>query len=98
MLAASPIFSYYINMSQEKQNILQRLFSRGERRAANPVPTFSTAANGWLGAIQSQTNITVGSDSLQLAAVYACVAKISDTIASMELHVEKKEKDIKNKI
>ena len=80
-------------MSQEKQNIFQRLFSRGEKRAVNPVPTFSTAASGWLGAIQSQTNVTVGSDSLQLAAVYACVAKISDTIASMELHVEKKEKD-----
>lgn len=69
------------------------MFSRRERRSANPVPTFSTAASGWLGAIQSQTNVTVGSDSLQLAAVYACVAKISDTIASMELSVEKKDKD-----
>ena len=80
-------------MSQEKQNIFQRLFSRGEKRAINPMPSFSTAANGWLGALQSQTNVTVGADSLQLAAVYACVAKISDTIASMELHVEKKTDD-----
>ena len=80
-------------MSQAKQNILQRLFSRGESRSANPSPTFTTAANGWLGSIQSQSNVTVGSDSLQLAAVYACVSKIADTIASMDIVVESKEKD-----
>ena len=80
-------------MSQEKQNIFQRLFSRGESRSVNPSPTFSTASSGWLGAIQSQSNVTVGSDSLQLAAVYACVSKIADTIASMDIVVESKEKD-----
>lgn len=80
-------------MSQEKQNIFQRLFSRGESRSVNPVPTFTSAANGWLGAIRSQSNVTVGSDSLQLAAVYACVSKIADTIASMDIVVESKEKD-----
>ncbi len=80
-------------MSQEKQNIFQRLFSRGEKRSVNPSPTFTTSANGWLGSIQSQSNVTVGSDSLQLAAVYACVSKIADTIASMDIVVESKEKD-----
>lgn len=79
-------------MSQEKKNIFQRWFNpKAEVRVASP--TFATAANGWLGAFQSPSSIAVGADSLQLAAVYACVAKISDTIASMELHVEKKEKD-----
>jgi HK97 family phage portal protein len=80
-------------MSQQK-NIFQRLFSRSENRTGN-IPTFYTAANGWLGSVHAGTNtpLVQGSDSLQLAAVYACVSKISDTIASMGVSVEKREKD-----
>jgi len=81
-------------MSQQKKNIFQRLFGRTEERTG-AVPTFSNATNGWLGAVYagSNTSLVQGSDSLQLAAVYACVSKISDTIASMGVSVEKREKD-----
>ena len=81
-------------MSQQKKNIFQRLFGRTEERTG-VVPTFSNATNGWLGAVHagSNTSLVQGSDSLQLAAVYACVSKISDTIASMGVSVEKREKD-----
>jgi HK97 family phage portal protein len=81
-------------MSQEKKNIFQRLFGRGEQRKGN-IPTFATASQGWLGAVHAGSNSSImqGSDSLQLAAVYACVSKISDTIASMGVSVEKREKD-----
>lgn len=74
-------------MSQEQRTLLQRLFGR-EKRAAS-TPTFATAHTGWLGAVTGSTQLSQGSDALQLAAVYACVSKIADTIASMEINVEK---------
>jgi len=80
-------------MSQRK-NILQRLFGFGERRKFR-IPTYATSANGWLGSVYAGTNtpLVQGSDSLQLSAVYACVSKISDTISSMGVSVERKDRD-----
>jgi len=74
----------------QRKNIFQRLFGREEERKTN-IPTFAGASTGWLGAIHAQRNVLVqGSDSLQLSAVYACVSKIADTIASMGVGVERK--------
>lgn len=74
----------------QRKNIFQRIFGRGEERNTG-IPTFSGASSGWLGAIHAGRNVLVqGSDSLQLSAVYACVSKISDTIASMGVGVERK--------
>lgn len=79
-------------MPNERTNLFKRLFGRpSEERAVQP--TIATAAAGWLGAFRSTTSITPGTDSLQLSAVYACVSKISDTIACMDINVEKREKD-----
>jgi HK97 family phage portal protein len=74
-------------MSQQK-NIFQRIFSRKEEVRNAPI-NFSTASNGWLNSIIGGTTLAVGNDSLQLAAVYSCVSKIADTIASMDANVEK---------
>lgn len=79
-------------MSQEQRNIFQRLFGRKEQRSGN-VPTFANAASGWLSAVSGSPQIAQGTDALQLAAVYACVSKIADTIASMEINVEKVDGD-----
>lgn len=43
--------------------------------------------------IGAEINTFHGSDSLQLSAVYACVSKISDSIASMDMHVENRAPD-----
>jgi HK97 family phage portal protein len=79
-------------MARER-NLFQRILGLNkEERAAAPV--FPTQAHtGWLSTIVSDTTLNSGADTLTLSAVYACVSKISDTIASMAVTVEKVDKD-----
>jgi len=76
---------------KQKQNLLQRLFSpkRDEKRAFIPNGTF-TPMSAVFGTMNDNV---VHANALKLSAVYACVSKIADTIASMDVNVEKKEKD-----
>lgn len=78
-------------MARER-NFLQRLLglNKEERKA----PIFPTDAHtGWLSTIVSDTTLAAGADALTLSAVYACVSKIADTVASMNVVVEKVGKD-----
>jgi len=79
-------------MSKER-NLFQRIFglNKEDRQQA---PIFPTQAHtGWLSTIVSDQTLASGVDTLTLSAVYACVSKISDTIASMNAVVEKVDKD-----
>jgi len=46
-------------------------------------------SNNAFHSVTPRTGLTQGQDSLQLNAVYACVSKIADTIASMDVTVER---------
>lgn len=76
---------------KEKQTFIDRLLGRKapEKRAFIPGGTF-TPMSSILG---SMNDNVVNSNALKLGPVYACVSKIADTIASMDVNVEKKEKD-----
>lgn len=76
----------------EKKNFFQRLFSRKkeEQRAFIPGGTFTP-----MSAVFGETfeRSVTNSGALRQSAVYACVSKISDSIASMDVCVEKKNPD-----
>ena len=77
----------------KERNLFQRIFglNKEERYQA---PIFPTQAHtGWLSTIVSDTSLASGQDTLTLSAVYACVSKIADTIASMGLTVEQVDAD-----
>jgi len=72
----------------KNRSLFERVFglNKEERKA----PIFPTQAHtGWLSTIVSDNTLASGADTLTLSAVYACVSKISDTIASMGVTVEK---------
>ena len=77
----------------KERNLFQRIFglNKEDRYQA---PIFPTQAHtGWLSTIVSDTSLASGQDTLTLSAVYACVSKIADTIASMGLTVEQVDAD-----
>lgn len=77
----------------KERSLFERIFglNKEERQQA---PIFPTQAHtGWLSTIVSDTTLASGVDTLTLSAVYACVSKIADTIASMGVTVERVDKD-----
>lgn len=75
------LFNSMIDSSKQDHSKIDRFFIPGGQY----VPSSTI--------IGAEINTFHGSDSLQLTAVYACVSKIADTIASMDLDIERENSD-----